>query len=109
MQRAPALIAFAILAMSVALALHLAGGRDPFSPGSGVVLGTGFILYAVIAVGGLLLSRGRWVRRLAAGLAAAGLLAASLTAPWSAAAIVAIILSAVALIGLTGRWLDGCW
>lgn len=107
MQRAPHLIAAAIFLAAVAAAIHLAGGPGPFTPGSGVVLGIGFLLYGVISVAGLLVSRGRWARRFASGTTVAIVAGAALTAPWSVASIAAVGLGGAAFVGLTGRWLDG--
>ena len=106
MPRAPYIIAASVFGTCVAVAVHLSTGPGPFAQGSGVVLGIGYLIYGVIAVAGLLLARGRWARRLAAGLATAGLITASLTAPWTAAAITTVGLAAVALVGVAGRRLD---
>lgn len=106
MHRAPYYVAAAVFSSCIATAIHLAGGPRPFSAGSGVVLGIGFLLFAVIGVAGLLLSRGRWSRRLTTGLVMASLAAAALTDPWSPAAVAATILGGLALIGVSGRWLD---
>lgn len=107
MRRAPLLIAGTLFVATGAAALHLGGAAGPFDQGSGVVLGTGFLIYGAIAVAGILLSRGRWARWLAGVLAAVTLATAALTAPWTAASIVAVAASALALFGLSGRWLDG--
>lgn len=107
MQRAPYLIAAALFLGCVAVAAHLAGGTGPFSQGSGVVLGIGFLIFGTIDVAGLLLSRGRWSRRMALAIGFAVVATAALTSPWSIASLAAMSLGALAILGTTGRWLDG--
>ena len=107
MQRSPYLIAAALFVASLAVAVHLGSGTDAFSQGSGVVLGLGFLIFATIGVAGLLLSRGRWARRLALALGLAVVTTAALTSPWSWASIAAVVAGALAIGGTTGRWLDG--
>jgi hypothetical protein len=107
MQRAPHLIAAALFASCIATAIHLSDGPGPFSDGSGIVLGIGFLLFGVIAIAGLLLSRGRWAKRLALSVSVITIATATLTSPWSAAAVVAVAVGGLALVGLSGRWLDG--
>lgn len=107
MGRAPHLIAATLFVAAGATAVHLAPGAGPFDQGSGLVLGIGFLIYGAIALAGLLLSRGRWSRWLGAALALATLAASALTAPWTPAAVVAVVASSLAIFGLSGRWLDG--
>lgn len=107
MVRAPHVIAAALFVAAGATAVHLTPGAGPFDQGSGFVLGVGFLIFGAITLAGLLLSRGRWARRLAIALAVACLATAALTSPWTIAAIVAVAAAALAVFGLTGRWLDG--
>lgn len=107
MGRAPHVIAATLFVAAGATAVHLAPGAGPFSQGSGFVLGIGFLIYGTIALAGLLLSRGRWSRRLALALAIACLLTSALTSPWTVGAVVATAASTLAIFGLAGRWLDG--
>jgi len=106
MSRAPFVIAGLVVASSLAWTVHLAGAPHPFSIGSGLVLALGMVMFAVIDAAGLLLSRGRWARRLALLLAAGGGLV-FVASDWRVSSGIALGLTAASAVGTRGPWLDG--
>jgi hypothetical protein len=106
MQRAPYVVAAAVVAGPIALATQLALEPDPFAAGAAIALATGLLLFAVIAAAGLLLARGRWALHLSYGLIGSQIVL-GLVLTIGPAAVAAFVLGAVALVGLTGPWLQG--
>ena len=106
MQRAPFVISAALTAAALTLVVHISVAPEPFSADSAVVLAAGLLMFVVITLVGLLLSRGRWARRLGFLVVAAELAIASSIdlGPWS---IVSIALNGATLFGLSGPWLTG--
>lgn len=106
MFRAAVLAVGAVLTATVLLVIHLSTGPDPFASEPGLVLGTGFVLFSLIATGGVLLSRGRWARYLALGLIGAQLAAVVATdlSGWSVAGA---FVAGLALAVVVGPWMRG--
>lgn len=106
MYRAAVAVAASIVVASVLVVIHLAAAPDPFRQEPALVLATGFVLFTLIAVGGLMLSRGRWSRYLTLGLVAAFFAAtvATETSGWS---IASAVVGGVALAILLGPWTRG--
>lgn len=104
MRRSPYLISAALVTAGAASAIHIATAADPFAATSTVVISFGLLVYTLAAVVGLLLSRGRWARYLAAAVAGADL-ALSATGDLGAGALIALVAGAAALFGVTGPWL----
>lgn len=79
---------------------------DPFSTDAGVLVSIGLLAFSLIAAVGLLLPRGRWARNLArALLLGEALLAAAV--PLAGWAVPALVATAVSVVGIQGKWLDG--
>jgi hypothetical protein len=101
------LVAAALLSVAgCSLAIHLAVAPDPFASSSAAVIAIGAVMFAIIAVVGLVLVRGRWARwmSVALALAIAGITAVGEFDVWSWIAL----FTALAGLGvLLGRWLDG--
>jgi hypothetical protein len=95
-----------VVAAAIAWTLHLGAAPDPFAAASGLMLAAGLVVFSLVDATGLLLSRGRWSRRLGLALAAAGG-GIFVGTDGSLVGGVAVLLSGAALLGLTGPWLDG--
>ena len=106
MERAPFTISAAIVAGSFALTAHLAIVPEPFASDSAALLATGVIMFALITAAGLLLSRGRWARRLGFAVVT-GQLSLGLVVDLGAWEVITLGLNTLALAGLTGPWLRG--
>jgi hypothetical protein len=104
MRPAPFLISAGLVLAASTSAIHVAAARDPFAAGPVVVISFGLLVFTLTAVVGLLLSRGRWARSLAA-CVAGGALALSATGDLDVWAIIALAAAAAALFGITGPWL----
>ena len=102
----PYLITALVFAAAAAWSMHLAVAPDPFALSSAAALAIGLLVYALIAVAGLLLSRGRWSKNLAIGVIASTVILAVTLDP-GAWYIAGLTLSALAIVGLTGPWLTG--
>jgi hypothetical protein len=103
----PAIITAALVAAAVVLwNVSLAIDPEPFAASSAAAVGIGAGILGVVAVAGILLIRGRWVRAYVGGLLLgfAGLAAAMPLAPWP---IAAVAVSACAGVGTLGPWLTG--
>jgi hypothetical protein len=94
------------MAAGVAWAIHLVVSPEPWAVDSAIAIAIGILVLSIIAISGLLLSRGKWTRYFAAGLVGVQLLLVLVAdvEPWMVAALV---LSALALGGLTGPWFKG--
>ena len=106
MSRAPMLVAATVPVASIAWTIHLAAAPDPFAADAGLTVAVGLLIFSVVDAAGIVLSRGRWARWLGQAIVAAGGVLFVVT-DGAAASYVAVALSAVALVGLTGPWLDG--
>jgi hypothetical protein len=107
MQRtAPYTVAALVFATAACWAIHLAVAPEPFDQSSAGAIAIGIVMFAVIAVAGLVLSRGRWSRNLAIVVTGASLSLGVVLEPdpWYVAGLV---LGGLALVGLLGPWLDG--
>jgi len=103
---APYVIAALVFGAAAAWSIHLAVAPDPFALSSAAVISIGLMLNGLIAVAGLLLSRGRWSKHLSIATVGATLFlgVALKPGPWYWAGLV---LTALAIVGLTGPWLQG--
>jgi len=107
MSFAPRMIALSLVAGASAWALALASRPDePFATDAAVLLSIGLLGFSLIGAVGLLLPRGRWARNLARALLIAEAALATVS-PLSGWAVVALVLTAVGIVGIQGRWLDG--
>lgn len=104
MSKAPYAISASVAAAGVAWAVHLAVAPDPFAGSAAIALSIGILIFTVIAVVGLLLVRAPWARWLAFATVATGLVVGVITG-FEVTAIVALVLSLVAIGGLSGPWL----
>ncbi len=102
----PYTIAALVFLSPAAWSLHLGLEPEPFALSSAAVIAIGLLLGGLIAVAGLLLSRGRWSKNLGRVVVGATLALAVVVEPGSTYWI-ALGLSALATIGLTGPWLKG--
>jgi hypothetical protein len=102
----PFAIAAAVMAAGLAWTIHLTVSPQPWAFDAALALAIGTLVFSIVAMAALLLSRGRWTRYFATGLLIAELLIASVGdfEPWQ---IVAVTLSGLALAGLWGPWLQG--
>ncbi|HEX9645228.1 MAG TPA: hypothetical protein VGC11_14650 [Acidimicrobiia bacterium] len=107
MPPAPLSIAASLAAASLAGALHLAVDDTPFAAESAALVAMGMVVLSVTSIAGVLLSRGRWSRPVAAGVAAGWIALASSSDP-SWLSLATIGLAAAALGGTLGPWL-GRW
>jgi hypothetical protein len=102
----PYTIAALVFLAPAAWSLHLGLEPEPFALSSAAVIAIGLLMGGLIGVAGLLLSRGRWSKNLGRAMIAATLTLAVVVEPtptyW-----VALSLSALAMVGLTGPWLKG--
>ena len=106
MQRAPFVISAALTAAALALVVHISVAPGPFAADSAAVLVVGLLMFVIITIVGMLLSRGCWARRLGFVVVTSELaiaLAVDL-GPWS---VISIALNGLTLLGLSGPWLDG--
>jgi hypothetical protein len=106
MSRAPYVIVAGIVAASIAWTIHLGGEPDPLAIDSALSIAVGLVVFSVIDAAGLLLSRGRWARRLGFVLTASGAALFVLT-ELTVMSLAALALSGLSLLGLAGPWLDG--
>lgn len=106
MYRAALAVAVSIVVASLLLVIHLAAAPDPFGQEPSLVLATGFVLFSLIAAGGLMLSRGRWSRYLTLGLVVAHL-GTTLGTELSAWSVASAGLAGLALAILLGPWTRG--
>lgn len=79
---------------------------DPFGTDAAILVSLGLVFFAVIAAVGLLLPRGRWARNLGRALLLWEMLLA-VAVPLTGWAIVALVSTAVSVVGIQGKWLDG--
>lgn len=95
-----------VLAAGMVWALRLAFRPDPFSPASAALVAFSIVATSLVAAAGIAISHGRWSRRLALGLVGTeAILAAAM--PLDGWGWVGIGSVGVAMIALTGPWLDG--
>lgn len=106
MSRAPFLVAGSVAAAGLLWAVKLILTPGLLAPDAGVLAGLDLLLLSTVAAAGLVLARGRWSRRLAYGVLAAGG-AAALGTPLDAWWALALVVSGAALVGLLGPWLNG--
>lgn len=106
MVRMPYAIAVAVMAAGLAWTAHLVASPDPWTFDSALAIAIGTLIFSIAALASLLLSRGRWTRYFAIGLLIAELMIA-LVADFDAWLVAALVLTAVALAGLSGPWLKG--
>jgi hypothetical protein len=102
----PFVIAALVMASGLSWTIHLVVSPEPFAADSAMAIALGALVYSVAAVAGLLLGRGGWTRRFAAGLLVAELLVVLVgeIEPWLVAGVVS---GGFALTGLSGPWLKG--
>lgn len=96
-----ALVAVSGLGWSVALLIDPA----PFALSAAAAIAVGLVAYSVIAVAGILLVHAPWSRWLGLGVAAAGP-ALGVATGFGPAAMLGLVLSAGAIVGMTGPWLN---
>ncbi len=102
----PFVIAATVMAAGLAWTLHLVATPSPWEIDSALAIAIGTLVFSIFAMTALLLSRGRWTRYFAAGLICCELLIA-LVGEFDGWLIAAMVLSALALIGLGGPWFKG--
>jgi hypothetical protein len=103
----PAIFTAALIAVATVLwNVSLAVDPEPFAASSAAAVGIGVVIFGVVAVAGMLLIRGRWVRSFVTGLLIGFALLAVVMplAPWP---IAALIVSACGAVGTLGPWLTG--
>lgn len=105
MSRAPYVIAATLAAAGIAWAIHLGVAPEPFAASSALAIAAGIVIFTVVSVVGLLLVRAPWARWLAFATLALGLVVAAITDFDDITAVVALVLSLVAIGGLSGPWL----
>ncbi len=93
-------------AAAIAWTLHLAAAPEPFAVDAALSVALGILIFSVIAVAGILLSRGRWSRWLARAVVTAEALVFVATDP-TVAGYTAAGITAAALVAIEGPWLDG--
>ena len=105
-KRAPFTVAAVTVLAPLVFAAQLGLDPDPFADGPATALTAGLVVFALIAVTGLLLSRGRWSRNLSIGLSISqiGLFVSIGFKPLSTTAA---FLAALSITSLTGPWLTG--
>lgn len=104
-ERAPLVISALVGAAGILWAAAIGANPEPLAASSAFAIAIGFVLAAVIAVTAILLVRaplGRWI---GLGLSACGIAALTVFAP-GALGWFAVAVSAAAIVGLTGPWLD---
>lgn len=107
MNPAPRLIALLVVVGASLWSLAIATATDePFGTDAATLVSIGLLTFAVIAAVGLLIPRGRWARNLSRGLLSFEVLLALVT-PLQGWAIAALAATALGIIGIQGRWLDG--
>ncbi len=106
MNRAPILVAATVPVASIAWTIHLATAPDPFAVDAGLTVAVGLVIFSVVDAAGIVLSRGRWARWLGHTIVAAEGALFVIT-DGAATSYIAVALSAAAVVGLTGPWLDG--
>jgi len=104
---APLSIAGALAAASLAGAIRMSIQPRPLATDAAALVAIGMMVLAVTAIAGVLLSRGRWSRLAAAGVAG-GWIALAATGEITGASVAVIGIAAVALGGAAGPWL-GRW
>ncbi len=106
MSRMPYLIAALVMVAGFAWTIHLVVSPHPWAVDSAFTIAMGTLVLSIVAMTGLLLSRGRWVRYFAIGLVVTELLILLVAEvePWL---IIAVAASGLALVGLAGPWLQG--
>jgi hypothetical protein len=96
-----ALVAGSGLGWSAALLID----PEPLATSSAAAVAAGLVIYSVISVAGILLVHAPWSRWLGLGVVIAGPLLGIATG-FGAVAVLGLILSAAAVVGLTGPWLN---
>jgi hypothetical protein len=102
----PHVIAALVMATGLAWTIHLIVAPEPWAVDSAFAIALGTLVFSIVAMSGLLLSRGRWTRYFANGLIAAELLIL-LVADFEPWLLVAVVGSVLSLVGLNGPWLKG--
>jgi hypothetical protein len=100
----PFLIAALVVTAALLWGIHLAVDPEPLSADAAAVVALSLGVLSLIADAGLLITRGEWSRRLAAGSVAVMLGLATAT-PLDGGVVAGIIASAAAGAGLAGPWL----
>ena len=106
MFRMPFIIAGLVMASGFAWTIHLIVAPAPWEPDSALAIAIGTMVFSIVAMGALLLGRGRWTRFFAIGLLLSELLLL-LVADVTRWLVAAVILSGLALAGLGGPWFKG--
>lgn len=101
---APRLIAGLVAASGLSWAVALLIDPEPFAPSSAAAIAVGLVTYTVVAVAGILLVHAPWSRGLGLGVAVAGPLLGIATG-FGTAAVLGLVFSGSAIVGLTGPWL----
>jgi hypothetical protein len=108
MPRSTLLITAALPAAAVARAIDLAIDSSPLATDAGAVLAIGMVVLAIVASVGLVVARSRWARLL--GLALGGLsLGLATVMDLDPSGWTALVLSTLAVLGLSGPWLTRGW
>lgn len=105
MSKAPYAISALVALAGLAWAVHLALDPDPFAGSAAFVIAAGVVVFTIIAVVGMLLVRAPWGRWIAFATLGVGLGIGIITGLDDAGALVAAILSLLAVGGLSGPWL----
>jgi hypothetical protein len=101
-------VSAALTAAAALAAVRLVVDPEPFAADAAGLLAAAVLVLALVAVTGILLSRGRWSRVLAAACAA-GLVALAAAAPLDLLGVAAVLAAGVALGGAAGPWLNRAW
>ena len=102
----PYAIAVLVMAAGLSWTAHLVVSPEPWTFDSALAIALGTMIFSIVAMTALLLSRGRWTRNFAIGLLTAEL-AIALAADFDGWLVAALITTCLALAGLSGPWLKG--
>ena len=106
MSRMPYVIAGLVMGTGLSWTIHLIVAPEPWEVDSAFTIAIGTLVFSIVAMTGLLLGRGRWTRYFATGLIVVQLLIV-LVADFEPWLFIALVGSALSLVGLAGPWLQG--
>lgn len=107
MALAPRVIAVSLVVSSSLWSLVIATRPDdPFSTDSAALVSIGLLMFSIIALVGLLLPRGLWARNVSRALLLVQI-GLALAVPLQGLAIAALGATAISIVGIQGKWLDG--
>lgn len=106
LRRGPLVVGISLASSALSTALAIAADPTPFATSAAILVVIGLLVVGLVAVAGLLISRGRWSGRFAWAVTAA-VMGIAMIRPWDFWSVAITASSLVTVAGLSGPWMDG--